>query len=301
MYYFKNKQGKTMNVKKQIQSEISSAGETLVKAASFQILPVIAIAGQVLVFWFSRRADLFPDKDALMNVISCCAQIIAGLYGITLAGYTFFLSRMDAMMAADMTLDYIVGSVKLRFKHLIWYITGTVASALFISVFLMYYPGSSGIIPEYLYRVIVNEFVLFVGFATALILYYSVGVVDPNCIEKEARRLKKKLSFRFSPTGNVVEFISLYDQIQQQCSGMLPQNVLRQIQENKGNQFEYIIVLLQEQQAVPKALISDLRRIHRYYECCINCSPLTVSQEMCQLAGKVLAWLSQTGNILPGR
>jgi len=123
-----------MNIKKQIQSELTGAGETLVKAASFQLLPIIAIAGQVLVFWFSRQADLFPDSDARMNVISCCAQIIAGLYGITLAGYTFFLSRIDALMATDVTLDYIVGSVKLRFKHLIWYITGTVATALFISV-----------------------------------------------------------------------------------------------------------------------------------------------------------------------
>ena len=285
--------------KKQIQSEISSAGETLVKAASFQILPVIAIAGQVLVFWFSRQAELFPDSDARMNVISCCAQIIAGLYGTTLAGYTFFLSRMDALMATDVTLDYIVSSVKLRFKHLIWYITGTVATALFISVFLMYYPESSGIIPPYLYRVIVNEFILFVVFATSLILYYSVGVVDPNCIEKEARRLKKKLGFRFDPVGNVVEFISLYDQIQNRCNAMLPEAVLHQIHRNKGRQFEYTIELLQEQDALPKPLIGDLRRIHRYYECCVNCTPMTVSLDMCLLARKVAVFLNQTTNQLP--
>ena len=288
-----------MNIKKKIQSELTGAGKTLVKAASFQLLPIIAIAGQVLVFWFSRQAELFPDSDARMNVISCCAQIIAGLYGITLAGYIFFLSRMDTLMAADVTLDYIVSSVKLRFKHLIWYITGTVATALFISVFLMYYPESSGIIPPYLYRVIVNEFILFVVFATSLILYYSVGVVDPNCIEKEARRLKKKLGFRFDPVGNVVEFISLYDQIQNRCNAMLPEAVLHQIHRNKGRQFEYTIELLQEQDALPKPLIGDLRRIHRYYECCVNCTPMTVSLDMCLLARKVAVFLNQTTNQLP--
>ena len=290
-----------MNIKKQIQSELTGAGETLVKAASFQLLPIIAIAGQVLVFWFSRQADLFPDSDARMNVISCCAQIIAGLYGITLAGYTFFLSRIDALMATDVTLDYIVGSVKLRFKHLIWYITGTVATALFISVFLMYYPENSGIIPPYLYRVIVNEFILFVGFATALILYYSVGVVDPNCIEKEAQRLKRKLGFRFGPLGNVVEFISLYDQIQNRCNAMLPEAVLNQIHSNKGRQFEYTIELLQEQETLPRTLITDLRRIHRYYECCVNCTPMTVNQDMCLLAQKAAAFLNQSSIQLPGK
>lgn len=56
-------------------------------------------------------------------VVSTCAQIIAGLYGITMAGYTFFLSRIDALIASDATLDYIVASIKRQFKSLIWYIT----------------------------------------------------------------------------------------------------------------------------------------------------------------------------------
>lgn len=282
-----------MFFKKKIQNQITDAGEKVVMVASFQMLPIIVISGQLLVLWFSRQPHLFPDSDALMTVISCCAQIIAGLYGITLAGYTFFLSRMDALMATDATLDYIVTNIKQRFKLLIWYITATVATTLFISVFLMYYPEESGIIPEYLYRVICIEFILFLGFATALILYYSVGVVDPNCIEKEARKLKKKLGFRYGPTGNVVEFISLYDCIEQRCNAMLPKNVLNQLQENKGKHFEYTIELLQVQNPPLKPLVTDLRRIHRYYECTVNCSPMSVSQEMCLLARKVLAHLDQ--------
>lgn len=90
MYDFRYGQGEKINIKLQMKREIATAGGTPVKATSFQILPVIATTGHIMVFWFSRRADLFPDNDAPMNVISCCVQIIAGLYGITLAGYTFF-------------------------------------------------------------------------------------------------------------------------------------------------------------------------------------------------------------------
>lgn len=293
--------GGTMYFKKIIQNQITDVSEKIVRMASFQMLPVIVIAGQVFVLWFSGQAHLFPDNEALMNVIGCCAQIIAGLYGITLAGYTFFLSRIDALMATDTTLDYIVESMKLRFKRLIWYITVTVATALFISVFLMYYPVESGVIPDYLYRVICNEFVLFMGFATALILYYSVGVVDPNCIEKEAKRLKKKLDFRHGPDGNVVEFISLYDQIEQRCNAILPENVLNQLHENKGRHFEYTVELLQQQNKLPKPLITDLSRIHRYYACTVNCSPMAVSREMCLLARNVLAYLDQISLQLPAK
>lgn len=282
-----------MNYPRQIQAEISDRGETLVKAASFQILPVLVIAGQLLVLWFSGKENLFPDNDALLNVISCCAQIIAGLYGITLAGYTFFLSRMDALMATDATLDYIVTSVKQRFKLLIWYITATVGTTLFISVILLYYPASSGVIPAYLYRVICNESMLFLAFSISLILYYSVAVVDPNCLSKEARKLKKKLGGRSKLPGSAVEFISLYDRIEQRCNGLLPRNVVSQIRENKGRQFEYTIELLQEQNMLLRPVMGDLRRIHRYYECVINCGSLSVNQEMCVLARKLLAFLDQ--------
>jgi len=288
-----------MNLKNLFRKDILDHSGKLVKAATLPFLPWIIIVGQIFVLWISRQEAHFPEQDALMNIISCFAQIIAGLYGITLAGYTFFLSRIDALTAADATLSCIAESVKQRFKHLIWYITANVAVTLFISVFLMYYPLSSGIIPDYLYRVICNEFVLFLVFSTALILYHSVGVVDPMCLKKEAERLKKKLGGRIVVPGSAVEYISLYDRIEAQCRGLLPENVVNQIQENKGRQLEYILALLQEQGILPYPLITDLRRIHQYYECVINSGSFRVSQQMCALARKVLLFLDQFSCKLP--
>jgi len=229
-----------------------------------------------------------------MSIISTCSQIIAGLYGTTLAGYTFFLSRIDALMASDATLDYVVASIKNRFKYLIWYITVNVLITLVISIMLMYAPAPSGEEISYFYRLYCNEFVLFLAFSIVLILYYSILVVDPNCLEKEARKLKKRISRQAGPAGNAVEFIALYDQIEAGCNALLPQNVLCQVHENKGKRFEYTIELLQEQRILSAPLIHDLNRIHRYYECTINCTPLSVSMEMCQLAKHVLNYLEQS-------
>lgn len=85
--------------------------------------------------------------------------------------------------------------------------------------------------------------------------------------EKKARMLKKKLGVRFVPSGSAVEFISLYDRIEQRCNAMLPENVLQQIQENKGKHFEYTIELLRKYNPLVKLLIADLKRIHR---CCVR-------------------------------
>ena len=256
------------------------------------------IAAHIFVLWLSAQEGFFPGADVFMSIISTCSQIIAGLYGTTLAGYTFFLSRIDALMASDATIDYVVASIKNRFKYLIWFITFHVLVTLFISITLMYVPVPAGEQTSYFYRLFCNEFVLFLGFSIVMILYYSVLVVNPNCVEKEAAKLKKRLCPR-GKTGNAAEFIALYDRIVTVCNSMIPTNVLNQIHENKGKRFEYTIELISEQSILLLPLIADLTRIHRYYECAINCTPLRVHEEMCVLARRVLSCLENTHAVKP--
>jgi len=285
-----------MLIQKILHNRKADHSELAVKAMSVQMIPQAMIAGQVLAFWLSYKDGLFPGNDALMNIVGTCSEIIAGLYGITLAGYTFFLSRIDALSASDSTLDYVIASIKSRFKYLIWYITANVLMTLLTSIVLMYAPVPTGEEIGFFYRLFCNEFLLFVVFSIVLILYYSILVIDPNCIGKEARKMKRKLDGRFSAPGNAVEFIALYDCIEQRCNSMLPKAVIDQLHENKGKHFELTLELLEEQCILTKALIQDLTRIHRYYECVVNSSPMRVSQEMCQTAKKALTYLEQTAS-----
>lgn len=278
-----------MSVKK-YQSRIAPHQETAMTVLSIPSIIVTNIAAQIATIWLSTQAALFPGAETFMSILSTCSEIIAGLYGITLAGYTFFLSRIDALTATDATMDYIVASIKTRFKFLIWYITLNVMITLFISVALMYAPAPADDQISFFYRLFCNEFLLFLCFSIALILYYSIQVINPNCIEKQARKLKHKISHK-GRTGSAVEYISLYDQIEAICNSLLPDNVLHQIHENKGKLFEYTIELLDEQSILIPTVIADLRRIHRYYECVINCTPIDVTEEMCMLARRVLSFL----------
>ena len=100
-------------------SGFDSRRDFALKALSAHIIPPLMIGIHLLMVALSVKVSLFPNSDVLSDVISTCAETIAGLYGITLAGYTFFLSRIDALTASDATLDYVVDSIKNRFKHLI--------------------------------------------------------------------------------------------------------------------------------------------------------------------------------------
>lgn len=278
--------------RKKLQKEAASHSEAAIAVMSAPTVIGANIVAQIAAFWLAGQEQLLPGADVFLSVISTCSEIIAGLYGTTLAGYTFFLSRIDALMASDATLDYVVASIKNRFKYLIWYITFNVLVTLTISISLMYVPVPADETVSFFYRLFCNEFVLFLGFSIVMILYYSILVINPNCIEKEASKLKKRFSRR-GPAGSAAEFIALYDRIEAACNGLLPANVLHQIHGNKGKRFEYTIELLGEQGIMLLPLTADLTRIHRYYECVINCMPLSVSEEMCVLARRVCAAVEQ--------
>ena len=288
-----------MKLKEKMKQKVTEGSGFLTRMMTLPLLPVISAASHLAAVWLSTQVSLFPDTDTLMTIITTCSQIIAGLYGITLAGYTFFLSRIDALSASDSTLDYLVESIKNRFKYLIWYTTFSVLMVLYISILVMYSPVPQGETAGFLYRLFCNEFVLFVAFSIGLILYYSILVVDPNCIGKEAAKLKRKLGGRFSQPGNAVEFIALYDRIEQRCEALLPAEVLHQLRENKGRNFLLTLALIQEQKLLPQLLVRDLVRIHRYYTCVVNASPLGVSRDMVLLARSVLNQLENTSSLLP--
>lgn len=124
-----------------------------------------------------------------------------------------------------------------------------------------------------------------------MILYYSISVISPNSIEKTARNLKKKISRINGKEGSILEFIVMYEKITELSNRYIPQNVLNQIQNNKGNHFEYNIELLYQTNITIRPIIPELKRIHRYYQCVVNCTPMTVSQEMCIIAQRVILFL----------
>lgn len=282
-----------MRIKSLLQGELISLKVFANKIILFHMVPLLMIAIQIPVVILTFWIGFFPGEDVMLSIIGTCAQIVAGLYGITMAGYTFFLSRMDVLTESDGTLDFVVGSIKNRFKYLIWWITANVLMVLLISIVLMYCPVPHQTEMHYFYRLICNEFLVFVVFSIALILYYSLHVTAPNVLRKEATKLKQRLGGRSGAAGDVLEFLSDYATIQTYCNALLPELVLKELHKNKGCHFELTLELLKVQYPHLKPLLYDLNHLHRYYECVVNSSSMSVSLDMCLMAKKVLFHLEQ--------
>ena len=84
-----------------------------------------------------------------------------------------------------------------------------------------------------------------------------------------------------------MEFFSYYKKIEKYCLEKLPSDIIKYIQENKENQFETAMYLIQEQKMLEDSVIEDIYSLRKYYCCVINCKPLTVTQEMCEMAKKI--------------
>ena len=251
------------------------------------ILTTVTVAVHAAALLLSTRVSFFPGAEVLRTIVTTCAQIIAGLYGITAASFTFFLSRMDALCAHDVTLEHIVSSLKNRYKLLMWFLTGNVVAMLLVSIVLLYLPAPTQTDHAFYYRFFCNEFLVSLCYSILFILYYSITVINPRSIEKEARKLKRRLSHALIPSGDVSRFITLYDSIETRCCAMVEPVVVARLRQSKGCRFEHILELLLLQKKLPAPLLLDIRRVHRYYACTVNCAPLTVTREMVELAQKI--------------
>lgn len=281
----------SMNSNRKVRKE-SAKPAGIVTFLGVYYLNGFAALTQIGVFWFSSKESFFPNTDVLMSILSICSTIIAGLYGITVAGFTFFLSRMDAMSQADSTVDYVGSSLKNKFKVLICSITTNVCLTLFISIALMYIPVSKELSEIFLYRLLFNEFVLFFFSSIGLIMVYSMMVIDPNSIQNEAEKLKKKISKPDAQPGNAAQFLSAYAALENACENLLPSQAVSQLKRDKGSRFVSILSLLYEQDILDKKALDKITTVHHYYACAVNCKTMRVSRQMCTLTMELLAQIS---------
>ncbi len=260
----------------------------VLKALLLNYLTLATIASQIAVFLISTKVSLFPGQEAMQSIAGSFAEIVAGLYGLTLASYTFFLSRIDGLAASNHTLEYVTNGLKRGFKYLIWHITFQVLMTLVFATALMYATAPEvGSAFAFWYRLFCNEFIAFAGFSVVLILYYSILVVNPKCIEKEAARLKKKLGGKEND-GSLLEFLALHQKLCRRIEELLPKETVGYLHAEQVLTLAVAMALLRQLHPEIEELLPELEAIYRYYECLVNCKDVAVSQSMCDRANRLL-------------
>ena len=161
------------------------------------------------------------NENQILYLFSTSAQVLAGVYGLTLTAFGFFRNELTREEFEDETLVDAVESLKRRYFALLVFITALVLVTFCLSNLAMTSERSSS--------PVVNTVIINCGqsaFATSLlaIAYFIFELISPRRIEVASRALQDKVdpAHGSEAKGNLEEFLRNYNQIEMLLSETSP-------------------------------------------------------------------------------
>ena len=152
------------------------------------------------------------NENQVLYLFSTSAQVLAGIYGLTLTGFIFFRNELSREELEDDTLTDAVESLKQRYFTLLLFITGLVLLTILLSNLAISNEASG--------NTLANTLLINGGqsaFATSLIAiaYFIFDVISPRRIEIASRTLQNKVDpAHATAKGSLEDFLRNYNQIE---------------------------------------------------------------------------------------
>ena len=153
------------------------------------------------------------NENQILYLFSTSAQVLAGIYGLTLTGFIFFRNELSREEFDDDTLTDAVESLKSRYYSLLVFITCFSIFTLFISNIAISIESS-----EYreLNTIIINIAQTAYVVNLLVIGYFIFDVIAPKRIERASKSLKQEVDpdIKTSETGSLEEILKNFNQIE---------------------------------------------------------------------------------------
>ena len=251
---------------------------------------VISLVAQILIILDCVHPVLVLERDAVSSVMSTCSEVVAGLYGITLTGYIFFADRFQSTSKDDESLYDIVQALLIRYNHMAGAISLMCLVCIALGEGIVFY-GNNTLIPEGIYRFIVDETLLVFFWSFNVILYFVISVLDPQKIDRISSQKKSKLSDD-KEHGDLAAFLAdykaieslLYAQLDKMLSTM---HFVPDPTKSKRPKMVATLETLRNYSKISFSLWRKLETLRQYYNLTLHDPRMQVSQEICDLAKEV--------------
>ena len=260
---------------------------------SLLIIGCISIVLQILAVLDCFFPLIAYEIDAVSTVMSTCAEVLAGLYGITLTGYIFFSDRFQNTSKEDESLYDAVQALLLRYNHIAGFISLMCLICTVLGEGIVLY-GTNTLLPDGLYRFWVNETLLLYFLTFDFVLYFVISVLDPYKVSRISSQKKAKLS-EDTAQGDPEQFMQDWAAIEDTLQ-VLHEKLVRDVKllpragKNKP-QIVHTLELLRNYGRISAGLWRKLDKLRQYHNLTLHDPGMTVSQEMCDLAKAVLTEL----------
>ena len=252
----------------------------------------IAVIAQILVILDCFFPFIAYETDAVSSVMSTCSEVIAGMYGITLTGYIFFADRFQDTSRDDESLYDAVQALLLRYNHMAGFISLMSLGCIVCGEGIVLYGGNT-VLPEWLYRLAVNEILLVFFLTFDFILYFVISVLDPHKVSRISTQKKEKLSSD-QTAGDSQSFMADWIAIENDLYALREKLIatLHFIPGAKGKpELIHTLEVLRNYGRIGHGLWRNLEKLRQYHNLALHDPAMTVSQEMCDLAKSVRAEL----------
>lgn len=248
------------------------------------------IVGSILIFsilyWrIGLQIDL--NKNQIFYVFSASPQVIAGLFGLSIAGYVFLTDNLDRAKYEDETLIDVIDRMKLKYYHSIIFLSVLAASSIFLSIInILLYDLN---LLSYIW--LSNITLIIILGEVAFIICFACSIIDPNKIRKISNILKR--DFEMGDIGKDIGEYSLF----MRDFNEIELNLKRQYEEitfsnfdnnNRINQFEFpsrnIVKILHHDGKIELNLFEEILSIIKYRNYLIHSDDFYVDKLICDKA-----------------
>jgi len=167
---------------------------------------------------------IFLDDNQILYIYSTSAQVVAGLYGLTLTGFIFFESKLKDIVLEDVTYyDHIESLKKVYYRDIT-----TIGLITILSILMCFFSISLYKVDSYKQLPINLLLTLTMAFTiTAIIsiVQFSIKLLDPNKLSQIGKKIKssieKNKSNKIDKTENIettnsmlLEFMKNYNELE---------------------------------------------------------------------------------------
>jgi len=234
------------------------------------------------------------NENQILYLFSTSAQVLAGIYGLTLTGFIFFRNELSREEQEDETLADAVESLKTRYFRLLAFITILVLATITLSN-LAISIASSGY--SILGAIVINSGQSLFATSLGAIAYFIFDVISPNRIEAASRALQSEVdpTYDRENKGSLEDFLRNYNQIESLLTeyglflntevAAYPSRQPRRISNAR------LAETLNRNDMITKDLYNRIRNLITLRNSIIHGADPVVSRELLQLSQEVLAEL----------
>ncbi len=163
--------------------------------------------------WGATRNLIFLNESQILYLFSTSAQVLAGVYGLTLTGFIFLRNELSREELEDETLADAIDSLKHRYYALLIFITILVLATFALSNLAISSESSDR---HMLNTVMINSGQSFFAASLAAISYFIFDIASPKRIEVASKALQDIVdpTHAVSTKGSLEDFLRNYNQIE---------------------------------------------------------------------------------------